>query len=80
MTASTVNAFYSHLVLSACSNKSIDVMDLNVGKSLLRIEDAHESKIHTIAQNQVAVVVVVVNVVVVVVVATLNLIFYLSHI
>lgn len=54
MAASTVNAFYSHLVLSACSNKSIDVLDLNVGRSLLRIEDAHESKIHTVAQNQVA--------------------------
>ena len=51
--ASAVNSFYSHLALSACSNKSVDVLDLNVGRSLLRIEDAHEAKIHTVAQNQV---------------------------
>ena len=51
--ASAVNSFYSYLALSACSNKSVDVLDLNVGQSLLRIEDAHEARIHTVAQNQV---------------------------
>ena len=52
VSASAVNSFYSHLALSACSNKSVDVLDLNVGSSILRIEDAHEAKIHTVAQNQ----------------------------
>jgi len=52
VTTSAVNAFYSHLVLSACSDKSIDVVDLNVGSSALRISEAHEGRIHTIAQNQ----------------------------
>jgi WD40 repeat protein len=52
-TASAVNSFYSYIALCACSNKSVEAMDLNRGSSMLRIEDAHEAKIHTLVQNQV---------------------------
>ncbi|XP_074657849.1 WD repeat-containing protein 27-like [Tubulanus polymorphus] len=47
-----VNSFYSYIVLIAGSNKSIDVYDMNSGKSVLLLEDIHTKPVHQIAQNE----------------------------
>lgn len=35
------------------SNKSMDIFDMNVGKSVRTIPDVHSKTVHTICQNEV---------------------------
>ncbi len=44
---------YSDIVLAACSDKSVAVFDMNVGKVVRTMKDAHTRNVHTICQNQV---------------------------
>ena len=43
------NGLYSQLVLTAGSNKSIEIYDMNAGRVARRVIDAHTRPIHTIA-------------------------------
>lgn len=45
--------FSVDIVLCCGSNKSIEVFDMNVGRSVRVIMDAHTRPVHTICQNQV---------------------------
>lgn len=49
---SSINSFYSYLVLCAGSNKDIEVFDLNESKSCLTIHEAHTRPLSQLAQNQ----------------------------
>ncbi|KAM4694242.1 WD repeat-containing protein 27 [Discoglossus pictus] len=49
---STVNDFYSYIVLAAGSNRSLEVFDLNVGCSVAEIPDVHSRAAHQICQNK----------------------------
>ncbi|XP_071963936.1 WD repeat-containing protein 27-like [Antedon mediterranea] len=49
---SAINSFYSYIVLCAGSDKSLEVFDMNVGKSIRVTNDVHERTIHVIKQNQ----------------------------
>ncbi|XP_078674143.1 WD repeat-containing protein 27-like isoform X2 [Branchiostoma floridae x Branchiostoma belcheri] len=49
---SAVNGFYSYIVLCAGSNKSMEVFDMNVARSVRTIPDAHTRPVHAICQNK----------------------------
>ncbi|XP_064622428.1 WD repeat-containing protein 27-like [Lineus longissimus] len=47
-----VNSFNSYISFSAGTNKSVEVFDLNVGKSVRVVADAHTRPVHTICLNE----------------------------
>ncbi|KAI0211492.1 WD repeat-containing protein 27 [Lamellibrachia satsuma] len=49
---SAVNSFHSYLALCAGSDKSLEVFDLNVGRSVLTLPSIHTRSVHTICQNE----------------------------
>ncbi|NXS88702.1 WDR27 protein, partial [Erpornis zantholeuca] len=49
---SAVNEFYSYIVLTAGSNRALEVFDLNAGCSTAVIQEAHVRSIHQICQNK----------------------------
>uniref|UniRef100_A0A8C9DLC2 WD repeat domain 27 n=1 Tax=Prolemur simus TaxID=1328070 RepID=A0A8C9DLC2_PROSS len=49
---SAVNDFYSHIVLTAGRNRTVEVFDLNVGCSAAVIAEAHSRPVHQICQNK----------------------------
>ncbi|XP_058526983.1 WD repeat-containing protein 27 isoform X1 [Ochotona princeps] len=49
---SAVNDFYSHIVLTAARDRSLEVFDLNVGRSAAVIAEAHSRPVHQICQNK----------------------------
>ncbi|XP_046305341.1 WD repeat-containing protein 27 isoform X3 [Marmota monax] len=49
---SAVNDFYSHVVLTAGRNRTLQVFDLNTGCSAAVIAEAHSRPIHQICQNK----------------------------
>ncbi|XP_059842729.1 WD repeat-containing protein 27 isoform X2 [Hypanus sabinus] len=48
---SAVNDFYSYIVLTAGTNRALEVFDLNVGQSVVTVPDAHTRPVHQICQN-----------------------------
>nr|XP_045247701.1 WD repeat-containing protein 27 isoform X5 [Macaca fascicularis] len=50
---SAVNDFYSHIVLAAGRNRTVEVFDLNAGCSAAVIAEAHSRPVHQICQNKV---------------------------
>ncbi|XP_035296345.1 WD repeat-containing protein 27 isoform X2 [Cricetulus griseus] len=51
-TVSAVNDFYSHIVLTAGRDRSVEVFDLNVGHSAAVIAEVHSRPAHQICQNK----------------------------
>ncbi|NXA61178.1 WDR27 protein, partial [Mohoua ochrocephala] len=49
---SAVNEFYSYIVLTAGSNRALEVFDLNAGCSTAVIQEAHVRSVHQICQNK----------------------------
>ncbi|XP_048585644.1 WD repeat-containing protein 27 isoform X2 [Nematostella vectensis] len=49
---SCVNSFHSYIVFCCGSNKSIEVIDMNAGRVVRVILDAHTRPVHSICQNQ----------------------------
>uniref|UniRef100_G1MEY0 WD repeat domain 27 n=1 Tax=Ailuropoda melanoleuca TaxID=9646 RepID=G1MEY0_AILME len=49
---SAVNDFYSYLVLTAGRNRTLEVFDLNAGRSAAVIVEAHSRPVHQICQNK----------------------------
>ncbi|XP_033734815.1 WD repeat-containing protein 27-like [Pecten maximus] len=49
---SAVNGFYSYLVLCAGTNKSLEVRDMNVDKTVRTMTDVHTKPAHVICQNE----------------------------
>ncbi|XP_068864484.1 WD repeat-containing protein 27 [Aphelocoma coerulescens] len=49
---SAVNEFYSYIVLTAGSNRALEVFDLNAGCSAAVIPEAHVRSVHQICQNK----------------------------
>ncbi|EDO32062.1 predicted protein, partial [Nematostella vectensis] len=49
---SCVNSFHSYIVFCCGSNKSIEVIDMNAGRVVRVILDAHTRLVHSICQNQ----------------------------
>ncbi|XP_020142902.2 WD repeat-containing protein 27 [Microcebus murinus] len=49
---SAVNDFYSHVVLTAGRNRTVEVFDLNAGCSAAVIAEAHSRPVHQICQNK----------------------------
>uniref|UniRef100_A0A8B9Q6V0 WD repeat domain 27 n=1 Tax=Apteryx owenii TaxID=8824 RepID=A0A8B9Q6V0_APTOW len=49
---STVNDFYSYIVLTAGSNRALEVFDLNAGCSTAVIPEVHSRSVHQICQNK----------------------------
>ncbi|XP_033101043.1 WD repeat-containing protein 27-like [Anneissia japonica] len=49
---SAINSFYSYIILCAGSDKSLEVFDMNVGKSVRVTNNAHERTVHVVKQNQ----------------------------
>ncbi|NXA96684.1 WDR27 protein, partial [Melanocharis versteri] len=49
---SAVNEFYSYIVLTAGSNRALEVFDLNAGCSVAVIQEAHVRSVHQICQNK----------------------------
>ncbi|XP_064454444.1 WD repeat-containing protein 27 [Mirounga angustirostris] len=49
---SAVNDFYSYLVLTAGRNRTLEVFDLNAGRSAATIVEAHSRPVHQICQNK----------------------------
>nr|XP_057158638.1 WD repeat-containing protein 27 isoform X1 [Pan paniscus] len=49
---SAVNDFYSHIVLTAGRNRTVEVFDLNAGCSAAVIVEAHSRPVHQICQNK----------------------------
>ncbi|XP_018415470.1 PREDICTED: WD repeat-containing protein 27 [Nanorana parkeri] len=49
---SAVNDFYSHIVLAAGTNHTVEVFDLNVGRRVTTIPDVHSRAAHQICQNK----------------------------
>ncbi|XP_043448720.1 WD repeat-containing protein 27 isoform X1 [Prionailurus bengalensis] len=49
---SAVNDFYSYLVLTAGRDKTVEVFDLNAGRSAAVIAEAHSRPVHQICQNK----------------------------
>lgn len=50
---SAVNDFYSYIVLTAGSNRALEVFDLNAGCSTAVIPEVHTRAVHQICQNKV---------------------------
>uniref|UniRef100_A0A2K5IH21 Uncharacterized protein n=1 Tax=Colobus angolensis palliatus TaxID=336983 RepID=A0A2K5IH21_COLAP len=51
---SAANDFYSHIVLAAGRNRTVEVFDLNAGCSAAVIAEAHSRPVHQICQNKVS--------------------------
>nr|XP_048277424.1 WD repeat-containing protein 27 isoform X3 [Myodes glareolus] len=51
-TLSAVNDFYSHIVLTAGRDRTLEVFDLNVGRSIAVIAEVHSRPAHQICQNK----------------------------
>ncbi|KAM8809808.1 LOW QUALITY PROTEIN: WD repeat-containing protein 27 [Eudromia elegans] len=49
---STVNDFYSYIVLTAGSNRALEIFDLNAGCSSAVIPEVHSRSVHQICQNK----------------------------
>ncbi|XP_075780787.1 WD repeat-containing protein 27 isoform X2 [Pelodiscus sinensis] len=49
---SAINDFYSYIILTAGSNRALEVFDLNAGCSAAVIPDAHSRSVHQICQNE----------------------------
>lgn len=49
----TLPSNHADIVLCAGSDKSIEALDMNVGKTAARIPDVQSRAVHAIAQNQV---------------------------
>ncbi|XP_047714967.1 WD repeat-containing protein 27 isoform X9 [Prionailurus viverrinus] len=49
---SAANDFYSYLVLTAGRDKTVEVFDLNAGRSAAVIAEAHSRPVHQICQNK----------------------------
>ncbi|XP_060577930.1 WD repeat-containing protein 27-like isoform X2 [Ruditapes philippinarum] len=49
---SAINSFLSYIVLCACSNKSIEVFDLNTGQMVRKMTDVHSRPVHALCQNE----------------------------
>ncbi|XP_013050092.2 WD repeat-containing protein 27 isoform X1 [Anser cygnoides] len=49
---SAVNDFYSYIVLTAGSNRALEVFDLNEGRSKAVIPEVHTRSVHQICQNK----------------------------
>ncbi|XP_078497517.1 WD repeat-containing protein 27 [Lissotriton helveticus] len=49
---SAVNDFYSYIMLTAGSNRAVEVFDLNAGCSVATIPNAHSRSVHQICQNK----------------------------
>ncbi|KFV43106.1 WD repeat-containing protein 27, partial [Gavia stellata] len=49
---SAVNDFYSYIVLTAGSNRALEVFDLNAGCSTAVIPEVHTRSVHQICQNK----------------------------
>ncbi|XP_054578582.1 WD repeat-containing protein 27 [Eptesicus fuscus] len=49
---SAPNEFYSHLVLAASRSRTVEVFDLNAGRSAAVIQGVHSRPAHQICQNQ----------------------------
>uniref|UniRef100_A0A2K5IGF5 Uncharacterized protein n=1 Tax=Colobus angolensis palliatus TaxID=336983 RepID=A0A2K5IGF5_COLAP len=49
---SAANDFYSHIVLAAGRNRTVEVFDLNAGCSAAVIAEAHSRPVHQICQNK----------------------------
>lgn len=49
---STINSFYSYIVLCAGSNRSVEVIDMNVGQTVRTTTDVHARPAHVLCQNQ----------------------------
>ncbi|XP_049686883.1 WD repeat-containing protein 27 [Accipiter gentilis] len=49
---SAVNDFYSYIVLTAGSNRALEVFDLNAGRSTAVIPEVHTRSVHQICQNK----------------------------
>ncbi|XP_048699931.1 WD repeat-containing protein 27 isoform X3 [Caretta caretta] len=49
---SAINDFYSYIILTAGSNRALEVFDLNAGCSAAVIPDAHSRSAHQICQNK----------------------------
>ncbi|NWZ25789.1 WDR27 protein, partial [Asarcornis scutulata] len=49
---SAVNDFYSYIVLTAGSNRALEVFDLNEGRSTAVIPEVHSRSVHQICQNK----------------------------
>ncbi|KAM5164141.1 WD repeat-containing protein 27 [Mantella aurantiaca] len=49
---SAVNDFYSHIVLAAGTNRTVEVFDLNVSRRVATIPDVHPRAAHQICQNK----------------------------
>lgn len=49
---SAVNGFYSYLVFCSGTNKTLQVYDMNVSKSVRTMTDIHTKTVHVICQNE----------------------------
>ncbi|XP_053373699.1 WD repeat-containing protein 27-like isoform X2 [Mercenaria mercenaria] len=49
---SAINSFLSYIVLCACSNKSIEVIDMNTGQRVRKMTEVHSRPVHAICQNE----------------------------
>ncbi|XP_022091006.1 WD repeat-containing protein 27-like isoform X2 [Acanthaster planci] len=49
---SAVNEFHSYIVMCAGSDKSLEFLDMNVGRSIRTVPDAHTRPVHCICQNE----------------------------
>ncbi|CAH2249880.1 WD repeat-containing 27 isoform X1 [Pelobates cultripes] len=49
---SSVNDFYSYIVLAAGSDRTLEIFDLNVGCRVALIPDVHSRAVHQICQNK----------------------------
>ncbi|XP_027626220.1 WD repeat-containing protein 27 [Tupaia chinensis] len=48
---SAMNDCYSHVVLTGCRNRALEVFDLNAGRTAALITEAHSRPVHQICQN-----------------------------
>ncbi|XP_065833672.1 WD repeat-containing protein 27-like [Oscarella lobularis] len=51
-TFSSVNSFHSCLVLTAGSDKTVEIFDMNAGRSARLMPDVHTRPVHCISQNE----------------------------
>ncbi|XP_071798693.1 WD repeat-containing protein 27-like [Asterias amurensis] len=49
---SAVNGFHSYVVMCAGSDKSLEILDMNVGRSVRILPNAHTRPVHCICQNE----------------------------
>ncbi|XP_052766910.1 WD repeat-containing protein 27-like [Mya arenaria] len=47
-----INSFLSYVVLCGCSNKNIEVFDLNAGRQIRKMTDTHARPLHALCQNE----------------------------